>query len=375
MNRKTGQFICYETGQFYLLLTRRNKYIDCFASLVVLSVTAWILDWTETDGTPFMIRVTFRPSVDYKREGLFEGRRMPATSVHKENIAIIGLGKTGTAVGYLLRKAGHPVVAVTCSSHTFLHDRIRYTGGKAFTADANAEAASLATCIFITTPDDSIAPVCREIVKKGGIKPGDKVIHMSGAGGLDLLESARKAGAKVASIHPLQSFADIEGAILNIPLSTFGITADVNLREWSAELVRDLGGIPFEVPAEVKPLYHAAACMASNYLTTLINAAVEIYLSLGLSRDEATGALWPLIAGTLKNIEAKGSVQALTGPISRGDAGTIEEHLSVFREKLPVYLPAYCAMGLLTLELSIKKNTITPESAEVIKIILKEDTL
>jgi predicted short-subunit dehydrogenase-like oxidoreductase (DUF2520 family) len=297
---------------------------------------------------------------------------MPTTSVHKENIAIIGLGRTGTAVGYLLSKAGHPVVAVTCSSHASLQDRVRYTGGRTFTADANAEAASLATCIFITTPDDCIAPVCSEIVQKGGIKPGDKVIHMSGSGGLDLLEPARKAGAMVASIHPLQSFADVEGAIQNIPLSTFGITTDENLREWSAGLVRELGGIPFEVPAEIKPLYHAAACMASNYLTTLINAAEEIYLSLGLSRDEAANAFWPLIAGTLKNIETKGSVQALTGPISRGDAGTIEEHIRVFREKLPAYLPAYCAMGLLTVDLAMKKNTLTPARAEVIKKILND---
>jgi predicted short-subunit dehydrogenase-like oxidoreductase (DUF2520 family) len=295
--------------------------------------------------------------------------------VHKEKIAIIGLGRTGTAVGYLLHKAGYPIVAVTCSSHASLQDRARYTGGRAFTADANAEAASLATCIFITTPDDSIAPVCNEIVQKGGIKPGDKVIHMSGSGGLDLLEPARKAGAMVASIHPLQSFADVEGAILNIPFSIFGITADESLREWSAGLVRELDGIPFEIPGAIKPLYHAAACMSSNYLTTLINVAEEIYLSLGMSRDEATRAFWPLIAGTLKNIETKGSVQALTGPISRGDSGTIEEHIRFFREKFPSYLPAYCAMGLLTVDLATKKNTLAPERAEAIKKILKGEEL
>ncbi len=250
-------------------------------------------------------------------------------------------------------------------------NRISYTGGTAFTADADAEAASLATCIFITTPDDTIATVCREIVQKGGINPGDKVIHMSGAGGLDLLESARQAGAKVASIHPLQSFADIEGAIRNIPSSTFGITADEDLREWSAGLVRELGGIPVEVPEAIKPLYHAAACMASNYLTTLIHAVEEIYLSLGLSREEAIRAFWPLINGTLKNIETQGSVQALTGPISRGDAGTIEQHIRVFHETLPDYLPAYCAMGLLTVELAMKRNSLSQESADIIKNILK----
>ena len=305
------------------------------------------------------------------RKVFFEVHPMPVVSNRKDDIAIIGLGKTGTAIGYLLRQAGYPVVAVASRSQASLRNRISYTGGRAFTADANAEAASLATCIFITTPDDTIAAVCRAIVQKGGIKPGDKVVHMSGAGGLDLLEPARQAGAKVASIHPLQSFADIEGAIRNIPSSTFGITADEDLREWSAGLVRELGGIPVEVPEAVKPLYHAAACMASNYLTTLIHTVEEIYLSVGLNRDEAVRAFWPLVNGTLKNIEAQGSVQALTGPISRGDAGTIEQHIRVLNETLPDYLPAYCAMGLLTVELAMKRGTLSQEKAEIIRNLLE----
>lgn len=288
----------------------------------------------------------------------------------KENVAIIGLGKAGTAVGYLLRKAGYPIVAVTCRSHSSLRDRIRYTGGKAFTAEANAEAASLASCILIATPDDTISSVCIQIARQGGFQQGDKVIHMSGAGGIDLLDSARHAGASVASIHPIQSFADVEAAIRSIPRSTFGITADNAISEWAAELVRALGGIPFYVPETIKPLYHAAACMASNYLTTLIHMAEETYLSLGLSRDEAIRSFWPLVSGTLTNIETRGSIQALTGPISRGDSGTIEQHIRVLREKLPAYLPAYCVMGLLTVDLAIKKGTLSPEKAEAIKTIL-----
>jgi predicted short-subunit dehydrogenase-like oxidoreductase (DUF2520 family) len=288
----------------------------------------------------------------------------------KENVTIIGLGRTGTAVGYLLRRAGYPIVAVTGRSRASLSDRIRYTGGKAFTAEGNTEAASLATCIFITTSDDTIASVCSEIARQGGIKRGDKVIHMSGAGGLNLLESARHAGASVACIHPVQSFADVEAAIGNIPMSTFGVTADEDLREWSAELVRELGGIPFYVPETIKSLYHVAACMASNYLTTLIHMVEETYLSLGMSRDESIHAFWPLVLGTLKNVEMRGSIEALTGPISRGDAGTIEGHIQVLREKLPAYLPAYCTMGLMTVDLAVKKGTLSPEKAERIKIIL-----
>ncbi|MHB8769723.1 MAG: Rossmann-like and DUF2520 domain-containing protein [Syntrophales bacterium] len=286
---------------------------------------------------------------------------MPPDSLQEETIAVIGLGKTGTAIGHLLHRAGYPIVAVTSRTCASRENRIGYTGGVAFSADANAEAASLATCIFITTPDDMIAAVCRRIAENGGIQPGDKVIHTSGAGSLDLLESARRVGAKVASIHPLQSFADVEGAIRNIPGSTFGVTAEADLREWSAGIVRSLGGIPVEVPEAIKPLYHAAACLASNYLTTLIHTVEEIYLALGLGRDEAIRAFWPLVEGTLANIEARGTVQALTGPIARGDAGTIARHLEVLREALPAYLPVYRTLGLLTVELASKRGTLSPE--------------
>ena len=289
----------------------------------------------------------------------------------KEEIAIVGLGKAGTAIGYLLRQAGYPIVAVVYRSQRSLDERIRYTGGRPFPADQKAEAAALATCIFITTPDDSIADACREIADKGGFKPGDKVIHMSGAGGLDLLEPARAAGALTASIHPMQSFADAEGAIRNIPGSAFGITAVEGLRAWSAALVRELGGTPFDIPGEMKPLYHAAACMASNYLTTLMHMVGETYLSLGMTREEATHAFWPLVLGTLKNIETRGTVQALTGPISRGDAGTVQQHIAVFKEKLPADLPVYCTMGLETVELALQKGTISQGQAELMKAILK----
>ncbi|MCL2669227.1 MAG: DUF2520 domain-containing protein, partial [Syntrophaceae bacterium] len=194
------------------------------------------------------------------------------------------------------------------------------------------------------------------------------------AGGLDLLEAAHQAGARVACIHPIQSFADVEAAIRNLPDSTFGITASEDLAAWAAGLVRLVGGIPFTVPEANKPLYHAAACMASNYLITLLHMAEEVYGSLGLCREEARRTFWPLVAGTLKNIERSGSVQALTGPISRGDAGTIDRHLHALAERFPGYLNAYCELGRLTVDLALEKKSLSPEGAEALWKILSVKT-
>ncbi|MFH1079510.1 MAG: DUF2520 domain-containing protein [Pseudomonadota bacterium] len=284
-------------------------------------------------------------------------------------IAILGLGKVGTAVGHLLKSAGYRIIAVTDQSPSALKQGILFTGGQA--CETLAEAATAANCMIITTSDDAIASVCREIVANGSVREGDKVIHMSGAGGLDLLAPARQVGAHVASIHPIQSFADVEGAIMNIPGSTFGITADDELREWAVSLVNALKGVPFFVPEGDKALYHAAACMASNYLTTLMHMVETTYGTLGLNRAEAIRAFWPLVRGTLLNIETRGAVEALTGPIARGDAGTIEKHLQALRKTLPDLLNAYCELGLMTVDMALEKGSLAHERAQTIKTLFK----
>ncbi|MBA4396907.1 MAG: DUF2520 domain-containing protein, partial [Syntrophus sp. (in: bacteria)] len=151
--------------------------------------------------------------------------------------------------------------------------------------------------------------------------------------------------------------------------STFGITADEEMNEWSVSLVNALKGVPFFVPEKDKALYHAAACMASNYLTTLMHMVETTYQALGLSRKDAIRAFWPLVRGTLLNIETKGAVEALTGPIARGDAGTIQKHLAALRETLPDLLKAYCELGLTTVDMALKKGYISSERAQTIKTL------
>lgn len=292
------------------------------------------------------------------------------TKKKKDRIAIIGLGKVGAAMGFLLKKAGYPIAAVTDSSSEAIRHGHPFTGGHIF--NRAADAVILADTVLVATTDDAILNVCREVADAGVIRADHKFVHLSGAGSLDLLAPAKNAGALVASIHPIQSFADVQGAVDHIPGSTFGVTADPEIMNWAVDLILDLKGIPFLVPDKDKPLYHAAACIASNYLTTLMHIVEEIYLCLGLDREEAVRAFWPLVRGTLKNIESRGTVQALTGPIARGDVGTIKKHLSAFHAKLPDFLPTYCALGLVTTDLGEKKG-LPEDKAEQIRKILKGD--
>ncbi|MCD6487093.1 MAG: DUF2520 domain-containing protein [Syntrophobacterales bacterium] len=287
----------------------------------------------------------------------------------KETIAIIGLGKVGAAVGYLLRLAGYEISAVADQSADALEKGISYTGGKA--CNDAVKASLLADSIFITTTDDFIESVCDEISAGGGVGPGKRVVHMSGAGGLDLLESARRSGARVASIHPLQSFVDVKGVIESIPGSTFSITAEEKIKDWAIRIVKDLGGMPFFVSENDKPLYHAAACMASNYFVTLMSMVEDIYRHLGMDADEATRSFWPLVRGTMKNMEDRGIEQSLTGPIARGDSGTIHKHLKILKNKMPELLDVYCEMGAFAVDIGLKNNTLSKDRAEEIKSLLK----
>jgi len=282
--------------------------------------------------------------------------------------AIIGTGMVGTAIGFLLKKAGCKIVAIADKSAAALLRAESYTGGKTYRKPQKV--LPDADCLLITTPDDLILSVCKDIAQSPSIK-GKYVFHMSGAGGLNLLEPAKKAGAVVGSIHPLQSFSSIDNAIQNIPSSYFGITADAKAKIKAEAIVIALGGKPIYIRAKQKPLYHAAACVASNYLVSLLNAVESIYQSIGISEKDAKKAYLPLIYGSLKNIELSGSVAALTGPIARGDSGTIKKHIDAINANLPQYSSLYSSLGLVTVDLALKKGTLNAHQAKQISDILK----
>ncbi len=287
---------------------------------------------------------------------------------HLNNFAIIGAGMVGTAIGYLLEKAGYKIVAIADKSTAALRRAHSYIGGKTYRKPQ--EVLREADYILITTPDDIITSVCKDIALSPLIKR-KYIFHMSGAGGLDLLEPAKKAGAAVASIHPLQSFSSIDNAIQNIPASYFGITADANAKKQATAMVLALGGHPIYISSKQKALYHAAACVASNYLVSLLNTVESIYQSIGIGEKDAKKAYLPLIYGSLKNIELSGSIQALTGPIARGDSGTVQKHVDAINTDLPQYASLYSSLGLVTVNVAKKKGTLNLQQAKKISDILK----
>jgi len=297
------------------------------------------------------------------------------------NLCVIGAGRVGTTVSYTLAEKKLPNIklkAISSRSMESLNRAKKILGSKAagviFTRE-NSKAVSLANCILICTPDDVINSVCSDIFKdKSKDFKNYYAVHFSGSKSLEVLNSAREAGAEIASIHPLKSFASIRGAIKSLPGTIFGITYSSTESKKMAEfLVKSLGGEIIEVENNKKPLYHAAACVASNYLVTLINYAVLIHKKMGIKPEDSLKGLMGLVEDTVSNIKKMGTEKSLTGPIARGDVGTIKEHVKIFNEFFSKEDSAlYRMMGIETSKIAHQNKWIEESTVEELKEILKE---
>ena len=282
-------------------------------------------------------------------------------------IGIIGAGTVGTALAVRLSRRGYLVSAVSSRSHSSALRLIRMTGsGQVY--DTPQGVADNAEFIFITTPDDAIPDVANQTRWHSG----QYVVHCSGADSLDVLEPARIVGAKVGSFHPLQTFANIQKAVDNLPGSTFALEAESPLLDILKEMAAALEGRWIKLGAGDKAAYHAAAVMSCNYMVTLVKMAADLWNSFGIPREQAIQALLPLLKGTINNIENLGVPNALTGPIARGDIGTVQIHLNTLKETAPALMPAYCEMGLQTIPVAEAKGRISEQQARDLENILKQ---
>ena len=293
-------------------------------------------------------------------------RRDQESNRHK--IGFIGAGTVGTALAVRLSGKGYPVVAVSSRTKASAHRLAEAVPGcRAY--DGAQAVADNAQLVFITTPDDVIAQVVAEFQWH----PGQGVVHCSGAAATDILEPARECGAYVGGFHPLQTFASVTYAIENLPGSTFAIEADEPLLSTLQEMAIALEGSWVRLGAGDKVLYHAAAVVACNYFVTLVKLATDLWQSFGVPPQQATRALIPLLRGTLNNLDNVGLPHCLTGPIARGDLGTIKKHIFALERAAPGLLTTYRELGLQTIPIALAKGKIDQERAKELETLLKEE--
>jgi len=285
-----------------------------------------------------------------------------------QRIGIAGSGRLGQALGRLLHDRGQPVAAIagrdprrTASAAAFINKEVLPVSY----SDLPSHAARVLVCV----PDDALDEVARTLAAAS--QPISIALHTCGSRGPEALAALAARGAACATLHPLQTITTPGQGVADLPGSSFGITGaasggipdSTEAVAWALDIVRLLDGHALTIPAESRPLYHAAAVMASNYVVAMIDAAVILMELAGLAKGEdpkpALQALGPLVRASVENSLRLGPASALTGPIERGDERTIAAHLRALDNAPESVRQLYRQAGLHAIEIVRRKNPAT----------------
>ena len=282
-------------------------------------------------------------------------------------IGIVGAGAVGSALGVALDRAGWRIHAVA-SRNAERRERFRtlVPGVRAF-ADPTPLVEEV-ELIVLAVPDDAIPAVA------GGLHmySGQAMIHTSGLLGAEALASAMAAGTQVGSFHPLVAFADLERAVAALHGATIAIEGDDQLLDLLARMAEAVGGTPVRLAPGAKPAYHAAAVLAAGGFDALLDAIAELGRVAGLDEAGSLAIYGPLIEQTLGNARTLGIGPALTGPMTRGDRGTVRDHLAALAAHAPGAVAVYRALAEREIAIAASRGALTPEAAADLRSTLAE---
>lgn len=289
-------------------------------------------------------------------------------------IAIVGAGVLGTSLGMLLRRAHHEIVAISSRTLKSARAAAAQIGGGAVVSDPGTAALG-ADVVLLAVPDRAIPTVSIQVAAGGALRRGAVVAHLSGALPAGVLAGVHAAGGWQGSMHPLQSFADVETAVTTLPGSFVFLEGDAEAVDVLRSLAISLDARPVPIASQAKALYHAAACAASNFLVTLVDYATTLITKAGVPADAALAALLPLVQGTVRNLATVGLPEALTGPIARGDVGTVRGHLLALRRGPGDLTRLYVALARKTVEVALRKGKLERRAADELLALLAGDDL
>jgi predicted short-subunit dehydrogenase-like oxidoreductase (DUF2520 family) len=293
------------------------------------------------------------------------------------SIGIIGAGRLGCSFALALADKGFKIAGVSSrnpESAGYICERLGIGGNGVLDYRALV---LLSDIVLITVPDSEIPYISRQIAEVCSKEEiyGRIFMHCSGAAVSSLLKPLADKGAFTGSLHPAQTFPDRENSWRNLHNIYFGFEGSKEAEEASSILAESLDGTLLRIEAEAKPLYHAAACVISNYTAALAQLTGDLLQAAGLDREAGMKAFSPLFTSTVKNILEMGSVKALTGPISRGDTVTVKEHLEAMGRQFSQNcdletVELYKTLGRAATRLAAIKGTIDDEkAAELTKLL------
>ncbi|GFO60759.1 oxidoreductase [Geomonas silvestris] len=273
---------------------------------------------------------------------------------------LIGCGAVGRTLGRLLNEARLCEVRdiLTRSAESGTDGTLFIGAGRPVRDYAQLAPAEL---YLIAVPDDAIAGCAERLAASGRLRAGCVVCHLSGALSSSVLAPVAAAGARIASLHPVRSFADPLRAVQDFPGTWCAAEGDSEALELLQPIFGALGAQLFPIDPAFKSVYHAGAVLACNYLPVLVELGLRAFGRAGVGPEVARQVLEPLVSGTVDNIFRMGTAGALSGPIARGDLGTVTRQLAALSEWDPSVAELYRQLGLVALELSGQKEGAPPQ--------------
>jgi predicted short-subunit dehydrogenase-like oxidoreductase (DUF2520 family) len=274
-------------------------------------------------------------------------------------VGVVGAGRVGTALGAALSRAGHRVVAATAvseRSRARVEERLPGAG-----VAAPQDVVAAADLVLLTVPDDELPELAAGLVSAGVPVTGKLVLHTSGRYGTAVLDPLTRAGALPLALHPVMTFTGRPDDVNRLTGISFGVTSPEPLRPVAEALVLEMGGEPVWITEEARPLYHAALAGGANHLVTLVVEAMDLLRGVGVA--EPGRMLGPLLGAALDNGLRLG-IDGLTGPVARGDAGTVADHVAELGKVSAESRRAYIALARLTADRALGAGLLKPEDAE-----------
>ena len=279
------------------------------------------------------------------------------------SIAIIGTGRLGATLALALHRQGVEIAMVANRSAASAQQLAAQLGS---CRSVTANEAAQADLVFLTVPDDALAPTAAQLPWRHG----QAVVHCSGATEVSVLQPAADAGAQICGFHPLQIFSDPARALDLIAGSSVAIEGPPALEAQLRQLAALLGMHPIRLPPGARALYHGGASYAASFLLSMLKEAVAAWRSFGVDEAQALQALLPLAQGTLAAAASKGLSAAVAGPVSRGDAGVIARHLAAFEALGPEHAALYREMTRRQLGLVQATQRLSDEQVRRVRGVL-----
>jgi predicted short-subunit dehydrogenase-like oxidoreductase (DUF2520 family) len=280
-------------------------------------------------------------------------------------VGVISAGRVGAVLAAALARAGHRVDAVAAVSRRSRDRAERLVpGAQVLPAD---EVAAVAELLVLAVPDDALANLVAGLASAGVVRRGTLVAHTSGSHGIDVLAPLTRIGALPLALHPVMTFSGNEVDLQRLDGACFGVTTVDPLRPVAEALVIEMGSEPVWIAEDLRTTYHAALAFGANNLVTLVAQAADLLTRAGVETPQRM--LGPLLGAALDNALRSGD-RALTGPVARGDAGTVAAHLEAIGSRAPEAVKAYVEMSRLTAVRALAAGTLSAEAAATLLDVL-----